>query len=136
MRRTSPAATADKRLNWSGTSFEKLTCRATIRPWNGKEKAGRHDLSAMPLCGNQITSLLGRPFRHPSFIFSKSGKAQPGPRGPLHSSLQNRFIRRGAAALQMTPFTTDIITTSPLVYFIIMGRVVSSLVAAAGAMAV
>lgn len=52
MRRISPAATAGRRLNWSGTSLGKSTCRATIRPWNGKEKAGRHDLSAMPSCDN------------------------------------------------------------------------------------
>ncbi|MBS5591280.1 MAG: hypothetical protein KHX24_10250, partial [Clostridiales bacterium] len=32
----------------------------TIRLWNGKEKTGRHDLSAMPSCDNQITSLWGR----------------------------------------------------------------------------
>ena len=57
MCRTNPAAIAGKKLNWSGTSSEKSTCRATIRPWNGKEKAGRHDLSAMPPCDNKITSL-------------------------------------------------------------------------------
>ena len=59
-RRTNPADTAGKRLNWSGTSSEKSIYRATIRPWNGKEKAGRHDLSAMPPCDNQITSLWER----------------------------------------------------------------------------
>ena len=35
----------------------EVTCRATIRLWNGKEKAGRHGLSVMPSCDNQITSL-------------------------------------------------------------------------------
>ena len=57
MRRTNPAATAGKKLNWSGTSLEKSICRVTIRPWDGKEKAGRHDLSVMPPCDNQITFL-------------------------------------------------------------------------------
>jgi len=36
---------------------EKSTCPATIKLWNGNEKTGRHDLSAMPPCDNQITSL-------------------------------------------------------------------------------
>ena len=44
--------TAGRRLNWSGTSSEKSTCRVTIRPWNGKEKVERHDLSAMLPCDN------------------------------------------------------------------------------------
>ena len=63
MRRISPAATPGRRLNWSGTSSKKSTYRAAIRPWNGKEKAGRHDLLAMPPCDNQITPLWGRTFR-------------------------------------------------------------------------
>ena len=45
-----------------------MTSRATIRLWNGNEKAGRHDLSAMPSCGNQSTSLWGRAFWRPLFL--------------------------------------------------------------------
>ncbi len=40
---------------------------ATIRPWNGK-KTGRHDLSAMPPCDNQITSLWGHILRSPASL--------------------------------------------------------------------
>ena len=50
--RTNPTATAGRRSNWSKTSSEKLTYRATMELWNGKEKAGRHDFSAMPSCDN------------------------------------------------------------------------------------
>ena len=52
-----------------------------------------------------------------------------------HKIPLNSFINTGTAAEQIIPFKTAIITILPDVYFISIGSVVSSLVAAAGAIA-
>ena len=58
-----------------------------IRLWNGKEKAGRHDLSAMPPCDNQITSLWVHAFGTRAFLFCAKAKRAPSRRFPRVKAL-------------------------------------------------